>query len=746
MKFTGILKENVIKGLKGFGKLRVNVNHSSLVTFSVLLLILFVAFTIRVLPLRWEIPKGSLHLSEFDPYYQYTLTNYMVENGLFSPYWPTQWVDTQRWYPDGINMAKSLSSLPMTTAVSYNIVAALGINIDLMSFCALIPAIFGTLSVLVLYFLGKDIGGKPVGMLAALLLALNPSYIQRSKLGFFDTETVGLFSLVLFSFLFLRAIEGERSFNSTLKYSLGSALALAYFITGWGAAYYIVGLTVLFVFVLILLKRYTRRLFLAYSITFGLGLLLAINNPSVTSAYLTKSFILPVAGVFILLCVNEIMRNLTSARNKFLVAILILVALIGSFAALWASGYIGDVAGKFLTVLDPFLRSADPLVESVAEHRISAWGSIYFDLGIGLLFFVVGLFFAARNIVTRNLFLVIFGLTALYFASSMVRLLVIFAPAYGLLAAVGVVGLLKPFVALLREPPRITKKKFRLERVGKEFSGIAVFLIFLILMTNLAISPQTAGLPNVYRQVYQPVTISAGSLSVIPSEPVSQWLDMLEYLNNFEDSTVVVVSWWDYGYWLSVLGNVTSLADNATINATQIENIGFSFMANETYSMNMLKQYGAEYILVYTTFDLNGNWIDFAGGDNGKWTWMARISGAARDRFVETGLIDSNSSWTDQFSFGSFNNETNRWEWNDVGRNSTVYKLMSSAKNRWCISNQVSDPDQALVSEPGYFVEEFFSGKNLSPSDASVKYGGLVPLVALYKIDWQSYESDYPNT
>jgi asparagine N-glycosylation enzyme membrane subunit Stt3 len=127
MKFAGILKERVINGLKGFGKLRVSVSHSSLVTFSVLLLILFVAFTIRILPLRWEIPKGSLHLSEFDPYYQYTLTNYMVENGLFSPYWPTQWVDTQRWYPDGINMTSSLSSLPMTTALFYNIITALAL-------------------------------------------------------------------------------------------------------------------------------------------------------------------------------------------------------------------------------------------------------------------------------------------------------------------------------------------------------------------------------------------------------------------------------------------------------------------------------------------------------------------------------------------------------------------------------------------------------------------------------------------
>jgi dolichyl-diphosphooligosaccharide--protein glycosyltransferase len=63
----------------------------------------------------------------------------------------------------------------------------------------------------------------------------------------------------------------------------------------------------------------------------------------------------------------------------------------------------------------------------------------------------------------------------------------------------------------------------------------------------------------------------------------------------------VVCSWWDYGYWLALLGNVTSLADNATINTTQIENIGFIFMANETQALKMLKFYDAKYVLVFTS-------------------------------------------------------------------------------------------------------------------------------------------------
>jgi len=748
VKLSNVLsRERFFNGVKSLGKLRIKTNHDAILTFSALLLIVFIAFTIRVLPLRWEIPTGALHLSEFDPYYQYSLTKYMTDNGLISPYWPTKWVDTQRWFPDGINMGASYPSLPFTAAILYDAARILGFDFDLMGFCSLIPAFMGTIAVLLVYLLGKDIGGKPVGLLSALFLALNPSYIQRTSLGFFDTEVVGVVALLAFSFLFLRAIEEDRPIASMVKYSLGAAAALAYFVLGWGAAYYLIGLTVLFVFVLLLLKRYSRRLFLAYSLTFGIGLLVAIStNTEVTSSYLTSAAVLPVVGVFVLLCLAEIVRNLTSAREKFGFVVVFLAILIGGFVALASLGFMGSIAGKFVTVLDPFFRSADPLVESVAEHRISAWGSIYYDLGVGILFFAVGLFFAARNLTTKNVFLLLFGLTSVYFAASMVRLLILLAPAFAVLASMGIVGISKPFVALLREPPKINvKRKFGLEHVGKEFSGVAIFLIFIVLMTNLAISPQSGGVPKVFRQAYSPVTITAGSLSIIPNQPVSEWLDTLKYLDDFQNRNIVVCSWWDYGYWLSIMGNVTTLADNATINSTQIENIGFSFMANETYSLNMLKKYNVQYILVFVTIDANGAWIDWAGGDNGKWTWMAKISGNAQDRLVRDGFIDQAFSWQNETTFGSFSNTTNAWEWNDVGTNTTVYKLMSYGRILWTIANGVT-PTDSTYAQPKYFKEEFFSGETLSQADSQSKYGGLVPLVCLYKIDWQQYNQDYPNS
>ena len=229
------LREKLGNRLSPFGKLRIEITHTQIIAAAALALILFVAFVVRILPLRWEnLSGGTSLLNEFDPYYQFSLTQYMVNHGLLSPYLPTQWVNHQLWYPFGYNMGvDSLPGTPMTGAVLYDIFRAFGANIDLMTFCALIPPFIGVISCFIMYYIGKDFGGKAVGLFAALFLALEPTIIQRTSLGFYDTQVVGTVALVLFIFLFLRSLDSKRTLTGTTLYALSAGAALAYFIAGW---------------------------------------------------------------------------------------------------------------------------------------------------------------------------------------------------------------------------------------------------------------------------------------------------------------------------------------------------------------------------------------------------------------------------------------------------------------------------------------------------------------------------------
>ena len=746
---------------KRLSPLRFELSHGQIIAYSALALILLLAFIIRILPLRWEnLSAGTSLLNEFDPYYQFSATQFMVAHGLLSPFWPTHWINHQLWYPFGLDMSSVLPSIPMTGAVAYDVIKGLGANVDMMTLCALIPPVVGVFSVLVMYFLGKDMGGRTVGLLSALFLALEPSIVERTSLGFFDTQTPGTIGLILFVFLFLRSIDNNRSLRASILYSLSAAGALAYFIAGWGGAYYMIDMTVLFVFVVVLLKRYNQKLLLSYSITFGLALYISAIVPYLGLKYLTSGAVIPVAGGFVLLLIAELLRNNLTLRSKIMISITSLIVIVGGFSALYLTGFItgSGLQGKFSTVLNPFIRATSPIINSVAEQQITAWGNIYIEFGVSILFFLIGFYFILKNPTNRNIFLTVFAVTALFFAASMIRLLAIFAPAFVIIAGIGILGIIQPFYTLLKEVPHnLAKTKRRMARVSKEYSGVAIFLIFLILVTCFAFSPQTSGVPRSINSAFTPTAISSATLPIGGSglsSPVTAWIEALSYVKDSVPANSVVVAWWDYGDWLTNLGNVTTLCDNTTYNTTQIENVGFIMMGNENQSLQMLSTYNnyhnpglVNYVVVYSVLQVSqpsgssGYALSPAGfGDEGKWNWMARISGGNEANYIKEGFMsNATSEWKDETAFGNYTS-TGQWNWNDQGDNCTIYKLMSNSWSQyadfWTSQSGVTfTVSQKTTSPLSYFTLVDLAGIDVSP----FAYQGLVPIVAIYKVNYSAY-------
>ena len=103
-----------------------------------------------------------------------------------------------------------------------------------------------------------------------------------------------------------------------------------------------------------------------------------------------------------------------------------------------------------------------------------------------------------------------------------------------------------------------------------------------------------------------------------------------------------IAAWWDYGYWMAVMGNVTSLADNATINETQISLIGQALAGTPQNSLQVLKNdlHSPQYILIfiagsyftpsssstiYYMLTVPTPYPSPAGGDESKKQWFIRI-------------------------------------------------------------------------------------------------------------------------
>jgi len=672
----------LISRLKGLGALRLKVSHSTLIRSSIIFLILLIAFTVRLLPIRW-----GFYLNEFDPYFQYRLTKYIVDNGLFS--W-TSWRDFMSWYPWGRDVAHTaFPGLALTAATFYTIVKALGIPLvqaptldpllsdPVYNLCVIFPVFMGTITCLIIYFLGKDVGGEAVGLFSAFFLALDASYIGRTCLGFFDDESIGILGILLFILSFLRSIDEKRSQKEGLIYAIASGLSLGYLCASWGASRYPILMTAAFVFILILMNRYSSRLFLAYGITFGLALFISINVPYLGTSFIREFTLFPVYGIFLLMCLFEINRRIKSLKKKliFLSAFIGLCAAI--FAFLWMKGYINFLEAKFLAVLNPVLRTA-PLVESVAEHRPSAWGTFYYNFGAGMFFLPIGLLFATRMATNRSIFLIVYGLTSIYFASSMIRLTIIMAPVICILWALAIVRLASPFIVFLKEAPSISRRKISIRpHLGREFSGGVLILIFLLLALTFVIGTDfVRGLnargPRVFVQAYTPTTVAAASMPIQPDSPVMDWINALRWMrvelppspNRPGEPGTVVASWWDYGYWITTIANKTTLADNATYNWTQIEKIALMFMSPEEEAIKILKGYNVTHVVVFTTVDTSGT--DYPWGEAGKFKWMIQIAHLNESQFGEDVYSETG--------------EYQGWQWSTYGMNTTLYKMMTYGK------------------------------------------------------------------
>ncbi len=749
--------------LRSIRSIRPSISHSSLMKYTILAVIFILAFCVRILPIRW-----GYYLNEFDPYYHYRQTKYIIENGLLGENGWSSWHDYLSWYPWGNEIRyHSYPGLPVLAAAIYMVLNALGVPLvtsptldplqsdPVYVLCVIFPVIMGSITCIVMYLLGRDLGGEAVGMLAAFFLALDSSYIGRTCLGFFDDESVGILSILLYIFFFNRAIRDEGGHNISLKeavlspkmgWAIAAGLTLGYLCASWGASRYVIAMTAIFVFVLLVTKRYSPRLLSAYTVTFFIAISIASCIPRLGSRfpldYVGTDFNfeyenLSIYVMLFLMLLIEINRR-SKTRAEKIYRFSAVVALLAAFLLfLWFNGIIAPLGAKFMSALNPSLRFGYPIIESVAEHRPSAWGTFYYNFGIGLFFFPVGLYFAMTMATNLSIFMIIYGLTSLYFASSMIRLNIIMSPPVAMFEALAIVRLMKPFILSLRESARTPHIKTSLKRfLGKETSAGIITLIFILLLltyvvgTDFTAPPSQRIGPRVYSQAYAPTTIGSAGLTAKPLGTTRDWLDALTWIrlntppspSRPGEAGTVVASWWDYGYWITAIANRSSLADNGTWNTTQIQQIGLMFMSPEEEAIKILKKFNVTHVIVFTTFDTQGRLV-MAGGDEGKWQWMALIPGLDDKAF---GNYTLGWDWMDLNHNGRPESEEIRP--NEKGQNTTLYKLMTYGRET---TLRGYSSIHLKYFEKAYFSQEYGA---LHPAPGT----SYIALVCVYKVNYPS--------
>jgi dolichyl-diphosphooligosaccharide--protein glycosyltransferase len=590
------------------------ITRQHILLYSSLVFIFVIAFTLRILPFfRYEVI-----LSANDPYSQLRAAEYISDNGLFAF---LSWVDHQTWYPEGRFWGKSqYIGTPLSAVLLHDLALFLGINVPLSLVAYFQPAITGSLTTIAVYFLGKELANKKVGILSALLLAVSAGHLQRTIAGFFDNEGLGILLLVLCLYFFARSLRTGSIFTTVL-----TGISLGIISNSWGASTYVFNLLALYAFLLVLLKKYSDRLLISYSGSILIGsfimTLIPRNGPS---SLLSTDGLVPL-GVVGLLALVALWKYISEyydtttiyERTRPFFPAMIVIAGIGILVLL-LTGSLGTLSSKFITVLFPFIRDTTPILKSVSEHQLVTWLSFFNNIGILIVFLPLSLYYLWEQPTEKNILLLLFGVTSIFFAGSMVRLALILAPAAAILIAKGVDQTLLPFVLTFQERFALSRRKTRLsqpltnEHTAIAFAFIGIFLFSSVMLaTDAAI--QSTHAPSILTLVVEEQRLVVGN----DWQEAIGWLD---YQVTVNDGTVA--SWWDYGYWISGTSNTTILVDNATINKTKIANIGAMLVLNPRESLKIAKIYDVSYIVLLVSGGFGAQGLD---SDLGKVPWFVKI-------------------------------------------------------------------------------------------------------------------------
>ena len=618
---------------------------------SIMFMILAIGFLIRIFPLRW-----GLYLTEFDPWMQYKEFTYIVKNGWAGFIKFFSWHDTTSWYPFGRNVGKTaFPGLPFFAAFIYHSLHGLGIELNPLELAAFIPPMLSIIAIIFAYLLGKELGGKPAGLFSAFLLALSRAHVERSLLGWFDDECIGIPLMLIGIWAYIQAIKDERSWKESIAYSVISGFALGYLSASWGAAKFPLTYLPLITVILALLGRYRRRLLTSFAITFIIYATISIMVPKLGIRYLFETTLLSGFAALIVLISFELSQILPGGRHVKRLPYYIVGAGVVGLIALIVLGLANLPGLKFFSVVIPTLRSKLPIVISVAENQISTWAIMFSDAGFQLLLALLGFYYALRRRMDEDLILSGYAILTIYFSSTMVRLSTIMAPMVAIMAGFGVAEIIGGFSRNLK---LLTRMKARVKPISLEYYILTPLVIVGLLTVNFI--PSAYGFRysiSAIDSAYTPQTIVSASTPL--RMKLDAWLKALEWMRNNLPEDAVVACWWDYGYWVTVLGNKTSIIDNATLNSTQIGEIAYAFMSNETVAYKVFKKLGATHVLVFVTHivrsQVGGATIMrlWTYGDEAKWIWMLRIADQEGHHFNESEYITERGVPTEKFWYGT---------------------------------------------------------------------------------------------
>jgi len=658
---------------------------SKTVRYILIIAILAIAFSVSFM-IRSQGAQVGFELAEFDPFFNYRATDFIVQNGI--PAY-LEWWDDKSWFlniepkitgippattcgthlpsdppldlscytpenvldNEGIDRGRNVSetsqiTLHITAAILYQI---FGVGTSLYNFTILFPVIIGSLTTVAIFAVVRTIGGTTAGLVAALLFSVSVPIILRGFIGWFKSEPLGLFLGLFAVYLCLSGIKSGYNKLSLIRIA-GAGILVSLSINAWGGSEFF--LIILGLFFLVLPFFRNDKKFIVYATAifiFSMSIVLSQLDPASFSGSILSIDkdrggvpgydILPgplgafMAGVLLFVFISAVIQKIKQ-RFKTSYGLLILGSLIA--IGFSAASLIGKAPGfRYETAANPFLITTDPLTESIAEHAFTSLDISFFYHSILMIFAAIGIWLIFQNRINKSVhiknemavFALITGIAGLYFSSSFVRLELFAAISIIILASIGISILISKIFTAQNTAKSITKISF-----------VACIVILLVIPVGLPLNDNWVRATSV-----APAILYGGSYLLAPT---NDWPDAMLWLKTNTPENAKILSWWDYGYWIQTLGDRTTYADNATLDSQIIKKTAKMFYTSPDNAWKELVAIDADYVLIWVTADrvLSSNQVPMyllgiGGGDEAKRFWFAQVADAPMEKYFFDDLM-----------------------------------------------------------------------------------------------------------
>lgn len=560
-------------------------------------------------------------IHEFDPYFNYRTTRFLAEEGFYKFH---NWFDDRAWYPLGRIIGGTIyPGLMVTSASVYHGLRFFNIPIDIRNVCVFLAPLFSSLTTIVTYLLTKELRDTNAGLVAAAMISIVPGYISRSVAGSYDNEGIAIFCMLLTYYMWIKAVK-----TGGLAWGAMCALAYFYMVSSWGGYVFLINLIPLHVIALMVTGRFSHRIYVAYSTTYCLGTILSMQIPFVGFQPVQSSEHMAALGVFGLCQLYAFVDYVRAKMPKehfevlyknLLMFSVVVVGIVGTVLTL--TGKISPWTGRFYSLLDPsYAKNNIPIIASVSEHQPTSWSSFYFDLQMLVFLFPAGLYFCFSKLTDANIFIIMYGVTSIYFAGVMVRLMLVLAPVMCILSGIGLSAMLNTYMKYL-----VTNKQ---EKKSKKVDNTFTFRnevawTFVTVITGFLIT-YTFHCTWVTSEAYSSPSIVLSARAHDGSRIIfDDFREAYYWLRHNTPEDAKVMSWWDYGYQITAMANRTILVDNNTWNNTHISRVGQAMASTEEKAYEIMRELDVNYVLV-----IFGGLTGYSSDDINKFLWMVRIGGS----------------------------------------------------------------------------------------------------------------------